>query len=118
MEYAVQAWSPQGRGDIERLEKIQRRATKLVPELSDLSYEVRLERLGLTTLEERRSRGDMIEVYKILNHYENIDADQFFKVAATTTNTQVQTRGHHMKLIKPQHGTTKRNNFFNTRVIN
>ncbi|XP_076068436.1 uncharacterized protein LOC143040877 [Oratosquilla oratoria] len=107
-----------GRGDIERLGKIQRRATKLVPELSDLSYEVRLERLGLTTLEERRSRGDMIEVYKILNHYENIDADQFFKVAATTTNTQVQTRGHHMKLIKPQHRTTKRNNFFNARVIN
>lgn len=118
MEYAVQAWSPQGRGDINKLEKIQRRATKLVPELSDLSYELRLERLGLTTLEERRSRGDMIEVFKILNHYENIDAGQFFKVATTTTNTQVQTRGHHMKLIKPRHRTTKRNNFFNARVIN
>ena len=53
------------------LEKIQRRATKLIPE--------RLKECGLTTLETRRLRGDQIEVFKILNAYENIDSNIFFR---------------------------------------
>ena len=57
------------------LEKIQRRATKLIPELRDLTYEER----GLTTLETRRLRGDQIEVFKILNGYDNIDSNIFFR---------------------------------------
>ena len=56
------------------LEKIQRRATKLIPELRDLRYEERQKECGLTTLETRRLRGDQIEVFKILNGYENIDS--------------------------------------------
>ena len=55
------------------LEKIQRRATKLIPGLRDLRYEERLKECGLTTLETRRLRGDQLEVFKILNGYENID---------------------------------------------
>ena len=53
--------------------KIQRRATKLIPELRDLRYEERLKECGLITLETRRLRRDQIEVFKILNGYENID---------------------------------------------
>ena len=58
LEHCIQAWSPYTRRDINKLEQVQRRATKLVPELSQLSYEERLSRLGLTPLEERRTRGD------------------------------------------------------------
>ena len=57
------------------LEKIQRRATQLIPELRDLRYEERLKECGLTTLQTRRLRGGgQIEVFKILNGYENIDS--------------------------------------------
>ena len=71
--------NPYLRKDVDMLEKIQRRATKLIPGLRDLTYEERLNECGLTTLETRRLRGDQIEVFKILNGYENIDSNIFFR---------------------------------------
>ena len=70
-EYCIQAWSTYLRKCIDVLEKIQRRATKLIPGLRDLRYEERLKKCGLTTLETRR--------LKILNCYENIDSNIFFR---------------------------------------
>ena len=78
LEYFIQAWNPHLGKDIDMLEKIHRRATKLIPGLRDLRYEERLKECGLTTLETRRLRGDQIEVFKILNGYENIDSNIFF----------------------------------------
>ena len=52
----------------------------MVPELRELSYEDRLKKLNLTTLEERRVRGDMIETYKIISGKENINSDKFFQL--------------------------------------
>ena len=76
-EYCIQEWSPYLRKDIDMLEKIQGRATKLIPGLRDLRYEER--ECGLTTPETRRLRRDQIEVFKILNGYENIDSNIFFR---------------------------------------
>ena len=57
LEYCIHAWNPHRRKDVYMLEKIQRRTTKLIPELRDLPYEERLKECGLTTLEMRRLRG-------------------------------------------------------------
>ena len=51
--------------DINVLENVQKAATNLVPKLRKYSYPVRLQKLGITTLKDRRERGDMIEVYKL-----------------------------------------------------
>ena len=63
LEYAVQFWSPSLRKDIERLEVVQARATKLVPSIRHLGYVRRLERLNLYSLEKRRLRGQLIETF-------------------------------------------------------
>ena len=112
LEYAVQAWSPHLRKDIEAIEKIQRRATKLPRELRDLPYNVRCKRLGITSLEERRQRGDMIEVFKILKEIDNIDASTLFQ---RNENTR---RGHNFTLFKKQCSKDIRKYFFSQRVIN
>ena len=52
--------------DIEKIEKVQKRATKMINSIKNLSYENRLRMLNLPTLKFRRLRGDMIEVYKII----------------------------------------------------
>ena len=65
----------------EKLEKVQRGATKIIQSYKDLSNEERLKRCGLTTLEKRRSRGDLIEAYKIITGKEAIHWDRFFELA-------------------------------------
>ena len=66
--------------NIDKLERIQRRATKIIPELRDLSYESCLLECGLTTLGTRKLRGDPIEVLRIVNGFEYIDRNMFFKL--------------------------------------
>jgi hypothetical protein len=67
LEYAVCVWSPYRQMDIEKLEKVQMRATRMIQQLKNYSYESRLRRLNLPTLKYRRLRGDMIQVYNIVS---------------------------------------------------
>ncbi len=72
LEYGVPIWNPHYKKDIRQLEGVQRRATKQINTLKNMSYQERLNKLGLPTLLYRRLRGDMIEVYKVLNgKYDN-----------------------------------------------
>ena len=113
LEYCIQAWRPYRKKDIDKLERIQRRATKMIPKLRDLSYESHLLQCGLTTLETRRLRGDEIEVFKIVNGYEDVDRNMFFKLKEGS-----RTRGHKVALIKEQCRLDMRKYSFSQRVIN
>ena len=72
-----------------------------------------LKECGLTTLETRRLRGDQIEVFKILNGYENIDRNIFFSLKKDS-----RTRGHEVKLVKDQCRLGIRKHSFSQRTIN
>jgi hypothetical protein len=72
LEFANSVWNPCFHKDINILEKVQKRATKLIPVIRHLDYESRCNFLGLTSLEERRKRGDLIQFYKIRNGLDSV----------------------------------------------
>ena len=105
LEYCAPIWNPHMHfaKDIDVLEKVQRRATKLIPSISTQPYETRLAKLNLHSLYCRRQRGDQIEVYKILNGHYLINPQDAFAISSKTI-----TRGHTMKLFKQRAITTTR----------
>jgi ribonuclease P/MRP protein subunit RPP40 len=113
LEYCVQVWRPYLKKDIEKIEKVQRRATKLISDCSKLSYEDRLKSTGLTTLEARRTRGDLIEVFKIVKGFSKVDYKHFFQLADNS-----KTRGNKYKLVKSRSRLDIRKHFFSQRVLN
>ena len=78
VEYATIVWSPQFKKDMIAIENWQRRATRLLPCLKGKTYPERLKALGLPTLEYRRERADMVQVYKIMNGIDKVDKDKLF----------------------------------------
>ena len=95
LEYCIQAWNPYLQRDIDTLEKVQRRATKMMSGFENLPYEERLKQLNLTTLRTRRTRGDLIEVFKIFKGLDDLPKECFFQMRPVE---KTRLRGHRFML--------------------
>ena len=114
LEYCVQVWSPHKQKHIDLLEGVQRRATKAVPGLRNMTYDERLKELGLLKLEDRRIRGDMIETYKIISGKEDINSGLFFEMAPMRGDPDT---ARNLKIYKKRVNSNKRKFAFSQRVV-
>ena len=112
LEYCNQIWGPFNVADTKLVERVQRRATRLVPELRRLPYEERLKKLHLPTLQYRRRRGDLVTMFNIMHGRSGLDKDDLFSPAPST-----RTRGHRLKVAKKPAISRVRRNHFATRVV-
>ena len=113
LEYASTVWSVIYKKDCISIENVQRRATRLLHGLKGLNYTQRMKELGLPSLQYRRSRADMVEVFKIIKNIDKCDKNKLF-----TIQQSVRTRGHNQKIFKKQYRLELRKHFFSQRVIN
>ena len=93
------------------MEGVQRRATKLITGMQNLSYDDRFKRLGLMRLNTRRLRSDLVETFKIINGKYSIDSEKFFEFDDSNR------RGHSKKLFKRRNRLNLRKFVFGNRVI-
>jgi len=112
LEYCTPAWSPHYRKDKDLLERVQHRFTRMFSHLRHLEYEERLNILGLWSLEERRNRADLLEVYKMASGKSGNSLHDLF-----TVDKNGKTRGHSLKLIKKYNKGNTRHHFFTERVV-
>ena len=115
-DYAMIIWNPHTVKYIESIEGVQRRATKMIPEIKKLSYPERLKYLRLPTMAYRRARGDMIEVYKIIK--EIYDSKTTCNILKYRDKIHLSLRGHNYILEHKRLYNPTRVNFFANRVVN
>ena len=113
LEYAAPVWNPHWQYDKDKLEKVQQRATR-VESLRGYSYEERLKKLDLLSLENRRRRGDLIQMFK---YFKGFDKIHFYRQPEIIDNER-KIRGHNLKLRRQLISNTQRYNFFTNRVVN
>ena len=114
LEYAAPVWSPHSIYQTDLIENVQRRATKQIPGLSNLSYPERLKKLKLPTLAYRRARGDMIQVFKMTSKMGGYDKS----LPNLLTPNDNELRGPSQKLFTNGSNKDVRKYFFSNRIVN
>ena len=101
LEHCVQFWSPHYRKDVIALEEVRRIFTRMLPGIVHLSYEETLSRLGLFSLEQRRLRGNLIEVCKIMRDMDKVDKEHLFPLVegSVTSGHKLKVRGGRFREI-------------------
>ena len=126
LEFAAAAWNPWLEKDAECIEKVQKRMIRMLSNVKGSTYEEKLRDAGLTTLKDRRERGDLIETYKTLNGINNVDKFAWFELPEdehsrpnTRSNTTIRVDGEgeaRVTLLREQARTELRNHSFRFRA--
>ena len=111
LDYCVPVWRPYAKKDIQSLERIQKRFTKMINGCKRKSYMERLQKVGISTVEDRYNRADMIQVYKVLTDRNNIYPTNFL-----VRNNRVS-RSNSLKLYKKRANLRISRHSFTFRVI-
>ena len=118
LDYLASICSPSNEKDQDVLDKIQRKAIKLVRGFKNHDYHVRCRLLGITSLKTRRTRGDLIEIYKLFNNLYDLDVSLFFKTRSEVlTRKSIALRGHNYYISKPLSRSNNHRNSFLCRPI-
>ena len=115
LEYAIQAWSPYLVKDIEILEKVQKRMVRQIRNITG-TYEEKLTKIGLTTLQERRLRGDCIETFKMLKGFSRVDHTIWFDKVSRNIGPQTRLSTDPLALDTQHARLDLRKNFFSVRT--
>ena len=124
LEYASSAWCPWLEKDKSQLEKVQERLIRMTSDVKGKNYEEKLHDAGLTTLEKRRKRGDVIEAFKTIKGFNRVDKDEWFTFESenarpTRSNTVVTDEGEKRRkhVMKGEAARLEiRRNFYNVRI--
>lgn len=115
LDYASSVWSPYKKKDIDKIEGVQRRVTKQLPGLKDMSYPERLKKLGLPTLSYRRIRGDMIETFKTMNGHYDKEVSSFLR-KAEDSQQRCSSRTNSNKVVHQRFQSNIRKHSFSVRI--
>ena len=115
LEYAIQAWCPYLVKDIDILEKVQKRMVRQISNLQG-SYEEKLKKIGLTTLQERRLRGDCIETFKMIRGFTRVDYSVWFSKISRPIGIQTRLSTDPLSLQTKSSRLDLRKNFFSVRT--
>ena len=117
LEFSVPAWSPWTQGDKETLEKIQRRAVRMISGLQGKTYEDRLRELDMLTLEGRRVMYDLVQTFKIIRGFDDVKCSTWFTLVGDNPNRVTRQTSDPLNIVRPHCRNEIRRSFFSVRVV-
>ena len=117
LEFAVPAWSPWTQGDRDILERVQKRAIKMVSGLRGRTYEDRLSELGLLSLEDRRVQFDLTQTFKIIRGFDNVKYQTWFELVGLNPGRLTRATSDPINIVRKNTRTEIRRHFFSNRVV-
>ena len=117
LEFSVPAWSPWTLGDKEALEKIQRRALRMVSGVHGLKYEDRLVELDMLSLEGRRKLYDLVQTFKIIRGVDDVKHNIWFTLVGDNPTRITRQSSHPLNIVRPHCRNEIRRAFFSVRVV-
>jgi len=117
LEFCTPAWNPTSRCDKDILEKIQIRAVNMISGLRGVTYEEKLSEIGLESLEARRQKSDLTQVYKILNRVDQVDYTNWFDLTSVNTTFHTRQAVDKSKIKIKMNRLEVRRHFYSQRIV-